>query len=911
MSGDLKKVSRRLGRGLSTIGVAIFAHASAAQSYADASKAFVDQLTYRAAQQDAQVNTIVAEGDRINDSGDKKVIEAYYNQIRIHYVAEPSYKIVKSVDMEQTLNTYVGSLQNIFSSDDAGIARANRKKDDNEADAIFSEVEFKKCVNNSLNFSDLVDKKQKVLSSLLSMQRSMETPYMFRAMDYSASNRWSGAATLSQGLAAFDRDLPSLVASCCVKPDPDLSSAKCSEYKQQATAAQEKLTSAFTSIEYPPLQYTPNPLDVHELSGQDLAEIITQRRAVLNTVRSKSTNEFAEEQDVFESMARCRLRAKQFQNSKKPLSYEAAFAAAKAVKCSLLPAYAAQNLETQWAKMSVAGVAVPIQGNGWDINCSANEAQAWNTIIDQSRDPSAWGIDQMANPPYIQSLRAMPPVATGLPMQGITADEYLMLTPTPGLDNYSTGANNTRTTVRPTNASVGARGGARSTAGATAFQSKVVRSESGVEKGQELVNSVRVSSSNIRNNDRSEFYASRLNMGAKNTLGFLQTGVARSKIIRSSSSSDTTQTNDVRRMVLRSTGTRASRTTSEGILGSLNNGTSSTPTTTGNITDIGAQNEAVQAQVKVTVQKYLDNIELTRTKAEAARIEILRLVGQYDSVMGEVSIDIQNQPPKKIAARIAEGRSDQMDLVNQLGVKRAEFDAYQAAINEQSSALSRLVTFGPMNGEISLDGASRGTTRGTSTGTTTGTSTTMPSGLDTSGRGSTRGAWNRTNGFADQLWAVLNPISSAWAATRMSGAEFQRFYASEWKRFVSQYGDYVEGLRKADMANSREAAQLISARKKSITLDNYTVIDVDTMTTIDMFLSELDEETGFLLDGQRDKQFKLSNDVIGKVQETRKNALKARDAWAEAQVVAFKEQPKSYEQDARLWWGFLPTILLQ
>jgi uncharacterized protein YciI len=906
MSGDLKVVSKKLCRGLSGLGFAFVSYGAHASDYTNTTKTFVDQLSYRSAQQGAQIGSIISEKDRITDSNDMRVIEAYYNQLRVTYISEPSRRIVTSANPVGALETYVSNLEGLFRSSSSKLKRAEVNKDN----AQFDELDFKECVSNSVNLPNLNSKKEQVRSSLMALQRSMETPYMFRSMAYVAESRWEGKNTLSDGLAAFDQDLGGIVARCC--RDAELDSGKCDNYLSRVANVQEDLGKNFRNVDYPPVQFTPNPLDVQQLSGQDLAEIISQRRSLLTNLRSKPTEEYADEQDVFESMARCRVRAKQFQDNRQPMSFQAAFAAAKAVKCSLFPAYASQNLETQWAKLSVAGVAVPIEGKGWDINCSKNEAEAWNTIIDQSRDPSVWGLDQMANPPYIQSLRSIPPVSTGLPMNGITADEYLMLTPTPGLDSYSVASNGMRTTGRPTNAESGPRLGNRSggSQSGTVFN-KVSRSNSGVEKGQQLVSSVRSASSSIRNNDRSPYYANRLSMGAKSTLGFLQTGVSRSKVLGTSSSA--TETDGVRRMVLRTAATGASRTTSEGILGSLN-GAGTTTTTgnsgTGSITDIGAKNEAVKAQVKVMVEKMLSNIEYTRTKAEESRIAAMRLASEFDTAYGEMRLKAANQPPKKIQQAISEFMTEQRDLINRGAVKRAEYDAYQAAILEQSSALSRLVTFGPMNGEINADavGGGRGTTRGSST--SSGSS--MPSGLDTSGRGSTRGAWNAPKPDAmDKLWAMLNPIASAWAATTAAASDFELYYAKEWKRFVTQFGEYVEGLRKADADNGREAAQLIAARKKSITLENYAVIDADTMTTIDMFLSELEAETDYLLEGQRNKQFKLSGEVLNKIQEARQDTLKARDAWGEAQVAAFRLQPKALEDDPFVWWGFLPSIVLQ
>ncbi len=224
--------------------------------------------------------------------------------------------------------------------------------------------------------------------------------------------------------------------------------------------------------------------------------------------------------------------------------------------------------------------------------------------------------------------------------------------------------------------------------------------------------------------------------------------------------------------------------------------------------------------------------------------------------------------------------------------------------------MNRLLTFGPANFEINIEGSGGGG-RGTTRGSSGGTSREMPEGLG-GGRGDTRRTtWNRSEGAWERLLSALNPIANAWATSVKAVQEFELFYAAEWERFVQQYGEYVEGLRKDDEANAREAAQLIATRKELVTPDTYTVIDPETLTAIEMFLSELEQETEFLLEGQRARQFQIPNDALTHIQEARRNALKAQDLWAEAQVMAVKLRPKSYEEDEALWWGFLPEILLQ
>jgi hypothetical protein len=894
MLGDLNKVSWKLRLAFFGFGLYVVSGSAHADGIANTPfEEFTRQVNERASQHEAQVSSIQANRDRINDSNDMRTIENYYNQTRAHYIADPLRQINSQVNVDQALETYINDIEGSFRVKTSSLKRAETKADKKDSFAELDMLEFKECMYDSLNVGNLRDKKSKIVASLGDLQSRVEAPYQFRSINY-LSGGWGGRKTVSDGLGFFAQDINGVARKCCTG---DMDKNACEDAARAAHDAKEKLFASFR-VDYPTPTYTPNPLEVQDLTSQELTQIITQKNGTLRSLRSKPTKEYADEQDVFEQTARCRIRASQFQNTKQPLSFQAAFAAAKAVKCAILPAYAAQNLDTQWAKLSVAGVAVPIQGEGWDINCGANEAQAWNTIIDQTRDPSVWGLDQMANPPYIETMRAMAPISTGLPMAGMTADDYLMLTPTPGLDSYSVGANNLRTVANPRN--MGGAANSRTQNGITNLQTKVVRSNSGVEKGQQLVGAVRSASNSIRTNDRSSYYANRLSLGAKNTQAFLATSVTRSKTLNRTA--DAASTDNVRRMVLRSTGTRASRTTGEGILSGLNTGSTGT---TGNITDIGAQNEAVRADVKNQIQKILDQIEATRVAGEAARTAGLKLTSDYDTLVGELMIDVDQKAPKKIAAKIKESTVERKRLITEMGVQRATYDAAQAKILELNSALMRLATFGPVGTQLDVGTAGRGST-------TNGNGTSMPAGLggSTNGRGTTRTTQNSRD-WLDRMVAAFNPISTAWAAAKDSAQDFERFYASEWRRFKKQYGEYVERLRQADRANAREAALIIASRNKALTKDTYNLIDAETLISMDMFLSEIDGEAEFLLDGHRSKQFKLGNDVVGKIQEARQSAQAAQDLLLEAHIQSLKNAPKSYEQDPQAWVGFLPQILLQ
>lgn len=894
--------------GLCAFGLSLCAPIAWAQDFAGVTSKIEKQLAFYLDQDIQIANWMRARSSDIVDSDDRRTIERYYAEVRQKYLSS-GLNAISDANFSAALDEYSRQLRSLgfaLSHEERGLIAwpPNRSDATHEERLAFSSVqqkkEFNECLNSAMQAYRPNERANEFKVAMGELKTLHSNPMVFgRNLDFvnAYSQNLGRVKNSLKGL-----DVPtSVVNECC--QSSNLENELCLKQIERLNKAKSDLVSKLSdSLPAASYIYAPNPLAVEELSGKDLADIIRERRSMLSKLRQGGTDEkYVDEQDVFETMARCRIRAKQFQNNRVPLQNQAINALGKTIKCAVLPAIATQNWKTPYAKMTYALGAAPIEGKNFEFNCDPNEMMAWDQILEQGRDPNAWGIPQMANPPYIASLRSIPPVSTGLPGVGITADDYIRMMPAPGLENINVGANQSRTSVRVANAQSGTRLGGRS----STLSTGVSRSNgAAIERGQGLAQAVRTSSANIRNNKQSDYYSSRMLMGAKNTGSFLSTGVSRSRVISTADAQNARkqEASVARDRFLRSVGTRASRTTSEGILNDLDRSNSKIRS----VDTVGQRNRQIRDEVKVMVQKYLDNIESTRVKAENVRRSIATLVADYDAKVAELELEIKDLPPKQIAEKISAKQAELFQITKELGVKKAEYDGYQAAIMTQNSALTRLVTFGPTNLSITTGG--RGTSRGAGSSTRSDDTSGMPA-----GRGGVRQtSWlEKPQTPTERLWSLLNPFPFAYADSIKDQEAWEAHWNAEWKRFVSQFADYVADRRKVDQENRKEAARLVAARKNAITPENYTFIDQGTLLTIDMFLSELEQETAFMIEGQTAGHFQLQPSVLKRIQETRLETNKARESWIEAQKQQMKILPKSYQDDPDLWWGLMTQVFME
>ncbi len=899
-----------------------------------------------------QQSTLADRRDDITDSEDRNVINRYYNQLKHSYLLAPLNEKIQSTSPEAAIQAYVNGIRSGFSGngpeDEAlyedlkvlrtqHLIRKSEGKDSpwtSEDEANYTRIQnneklgtIRACLRDKLNFSMIGEARETFSNSMGSMKDLFYQPYNIRNADtsqYSNSGEVVKHAKRIENSLKYlaDLKLEESVDDCCIAKQ--IKGNGCQKFLTEAKSLKKSFRDSFKSPMPVSFMKSPNPLEVNNLSAQDFVTIITEKEATLKALRSNhaKNDEYYDEQDVFESMARCRIKAKRYQTRREPLSKKAINALGQTIKCGLLPLWGS-GLDTQWQRMTTAVGSAPIQGGGFDFSCNPQEMEAWNAIVDQSRDPANWGLPQLANPPYIDSLRRMPPVVTGLPSANMSADDWLYMNPAPGLDDFDS-VSRSRIGVNPVNAQGGPRANTRNVSRSIMKTSSsgyaMVSGESrGVTQGKALSKAVRQSSSDIRKGQNAQLSATRMRSGASNTRRFIAKGLdrTRSKTPAARIAAQTSSARNVSRVVLRASGTSASRSTGQGLLGDLsrmnqnNNGL-------GDIGDVGAQNRQVRDDVKKTIQARLNNIELARGKSESSQMGILQLIAKYDGIIADTTISIRGKAAKKIAEIMKSTQAQLVDITRQLGVKKMEYDTYQAAILSENSALSRLATFGPSNYSFIAPGQS-GSGRGTASSSGARSPATdavnagsMPSGLAGGGRGSvTLKSWNDEDSAWDKLLHFMSPVENAWAKTFKNDQEYEAFWAQEWRRFNREFEGYVIGQAEQENLIAVEASKLIAARNSKITEETYDNIDHDTMVTMDIFLDELEGETDFLIEGHKQNDFKLTGAVLDTVMKASVDAKASRQLLDEYQIEKFNSLPKSYEEDPSIWYGLLPAVLLQ
>lgn len=828
-------------------------------------------------------NAMNDRSEDVIDGDDRRTIEKYYAQVRASYLT-PGIKQLTEINLDGILNEYKSSLLQLS-------IKPNPPKISED-----SARSFNSCLSSAKGSMD--DHRDRSLSAFSRIQKLHKQELRFSSSmshleDYDREKR-----DLMNSLRAM-KIKSSKINECCSNNFIE----NCEDKIQILNNAEATLAAAFKLPDQIQV-LAPNPLglDSKDLTAHDIRLIIEEKGTTLRQLRGGANSvEHLDESDVFESMANCRKRAAYFQDNTLPTKQIAVNSVGKLLKCSVLPMVATQNWDSDKAMIVNTLADAEIKGHKLDLTCDPGTGKMWQTIQDQGRDPTAWGIPQMANPPYLQSLRTVPPVSTGV--NGITdAQDYMNLYPMPGVENYNVASNAARTVGSVANSQSGIQLGGRtlslkvSPSGATATR-----------RGQELALAVRESSSNIRNDNQAEYYATRLARGAQSTRKFLENGVSRSSKISTPKALER-QKQDASRArdtVLRSVGTTASRSTSQGILNGLRNVQN---TAMRAVDSVGEQNRKVKDAVKGQIQGILNNIDLARVKAEEARASIMKMVATYDQKVAELTQEIDGKAPKKIGALIQAKRTELFELVKTMGTKKAEFDGLQAQILEQNSALMRIASFGPQGTDLATSG-SRGSLN----------TPTNVNGVDTSGMPQGRGTLQSNTGYFEKrplsgfekFMEFMNPFPDAFAVGVKAQEEFERFWNSEWKRFVSQYGDYVESRQKVEKNIANEAAKLVAVRNRSVTEENYDFIDQRTLLTADLYISELEEESEFLIQGQKSGQIRMQQPVLSRILETRQDTLKAREAWIAAQNEHLKIIPKSYEDDPELWWGFVPQIFIE
>jgi hypothetical protein len=856
--------------------------------------------------QETNVDLLNALSSANIDPADRPAIARYYNGVRLHYLERPLSEFM-GAGVPQAMRTYTTRVANAIDEMRSGVVDTRKVMNCVEESSELSLSEFRRAGQQASN-------------QINELQTALSTPINLRQP--ALGTYWTGGKDLSYALKTLQWDVGSAMASCCKKGNYRMRDASEDEQKVECEAMAESIASAkssfngaLSSVSTPTYRMVPNPLSLPKLTAEDVALIVQDHSAATRIAKARSSSE-DDEQDIFSEMSRCRDRVLVFQEKKNPIPKAVISNIGKMLKCQMIPYIATQNWKTGNQRLAVAFGSAPIQGKDWDMNCGQQEMANWAAMrsdniaeIDQK-----WGIPQLENPPYTQGMRNLPSAQSRYAMDGLTAEDIARLVP-----NATTAASYVKgrpNSLSPMNAGGQPISGSRSpTSGGSrrlAFTMQETSSPGisaqrgagsmrgsfsrGNDRGLELVQATRTAAAFVRKNERAEFYASRIQSGARNTRSFLASAGRRIRITGPAevSRARTKEAGTIAAYTARATSARASRATTEGVLGALQE---SGAKTTLRPVSTTVRNEEDRELITKKIQGYLNNIEVAKKGSDKANREIITQLVERQNIIDSLRAEYKDEPDAVQAELVLEARRKIKQIDIDLGALRMDYNTYQMAILEQDGLIQRLVTFGLLPGS---SGSNSGSGRGTATGNTSGDS--LPDGFDaSSGRGS--------QGWAPRFLELINPIRSAWAEVK-GALGFEEHWAQEWARFKREYGDYVEGKRRAERELAAEGAALWAEHRASATIDGVYEVDTENLVTQDLFLREIVEESEHIISLERKRELTATPRAIASMRQAKADAEEARKLWIEHQKTWFESLPQKPEQNAEALWSLVPDFFL-
>jgi hypothetical protein len=842
------------------------------------------------------------------DPADRSSIGRYYNGVRLEYLARPMSEFLGS-GVPQAMSRYGSRVANALDEMRSGVVDTRKVLNCVEESSEMSLSEFRRAGQLA---GRALDDLQTAISTPINMQNPTSGTY------------WSGAKDLAYSMKALSWDVGSAISSCCRKSNYLMRDATAEEQKTECDAVSESIDTAksafnasLASVSTPAYRLVPNPLSLPRLSSEDVALIVQDHASATRIAKARSSsNADVNEMDIFSEMSRCRSNVLSFQEKKNPIPKAVLTNVGKMLKCQVLPYIATNSWKTGNQRLAVAFGAAPIQGKDWDINCGQQEMANWAgmrsddlAVIDQK-----WGIPQLENPPYTQGMANLPSYQSRYAMEGLEAADLAQMVPeATTATGYRTGGPGNLSAINSGGSpNTGARTGRSSSSRKLAFTldqsggsdgasaSRAAGSmrgsfSRGTDRGLGLVQATRSAAAFVRKNERAEFYASRIQSGARNTRNFLASAGRRIRVTGAAevSRQRTQEAATVAAYTSRATGARASRTTTEGILNQLQS--SGAPKGKVRPVTTRERNDEERTVITSKIQGYLNNIEFAKKESDKANRKIQEMLVERQSTIDELRLEYKDEPDAKQADLVLEARRKIKQIDIELGALRMEYTTYQMEMLEQDGAIQRLLTFGE------LPSSSGGSGRGTQTGTSS--TATLPDGYQApaSGRGQT--------GWVPQVIDFLNPIRSAWANVK-AAIDLEAHWASEWDRFKREYADYAEGKRKVERGLAAEGAGLWAARRAAATVDGVYEVDTENLVTQDFFLREVVEESDHIISLERKRELKATPRAIASMRQAKADAEEARKLWIGHQKIWFESLPAKPEQNAEALWSLVPDFFL-
>jgi hypothetical protein len=694
---------------------------------------------------------------------------------------------------------------------------------------------------------------------------------------------------------------------CCEASKISAQTVDCARLATDAKDNLSPLLTSIASIKIAPSTYPPNPLQDSSLRPSMVAELLKEHGGEIRRIRNESGVSLQvkaeNEEDIFARLeADCKKSQEKKQEKTHPLADGVLNPILKALKCSILPTVATLYADTSIQKLTLAvgGAQIEDRSKGWDLNCDPLSMQAFDSM--RPTDPNVvanqWGLPQLANPPWLQNLRTLPMLGSPFSVTPIPGGGYM--TPYGAIAQPDVGS---ESNIRSTAGSAGSQ--ARKDRAANFRDKNRARSRSRTSSRRlaqsvQATSAIRGLSDNISRGRSVDESLSSLRSGTSATRNLASKIVTKNKTrgLSNVAKDRSQRAGQMKSTVRNLSGSRASRTTSESILGSLR-GRGRTATPTGpTVSDLRRQTEAERRRLEKLTENYVSNIELARRKAEEVRVNILKKIAEHDLATTNVLSKLADKPPRKQAKIMMDLRTTLNVISREIAEFKSQYDVLQASVLEQAMLLKNLASFGTKSPNFPGFGGQNDPNK-------------MPRGYPTVGGGGTSRGGGRGSvvpGSASHqteprspIWdfieKALNP-KFAWALAEEKVGYWGIFqnekdWSLAWQKHTQDFENYVKIRVEEENAYRQQAAKIVEDRYNEVSLDNPPDDDVETLVTMYDFSEMTAKESRSLITDAEARKNSLTGNNIALL---RKIESESQESMESIETI-FMQSKETYSKD--------------
>lgn len=732
----------------------------------------------------------------------------------------------------------------------------------------------------------------------------------------------------------------------------------------------------FYNHEYALPSRVQDPLEGMKMSAEEIAKVLKSSsvRASLRDIRERSHTPtdamFKEHLYFLEIDDSCTAAKNKIHDRENSLTNTLIKTGLNATFCHILPMVATENWSTKAAQATYLAADLTMALPWRDLRCDPNETQAYRSQRPTTRNAVAdkWGIPQIQNSAYLNSLRSMVPLTANpivrspdgsfilpggvlggpAPTRAEIEAQYL------GQNGISVGAASTglSTTARLSGMMPNSGAGSRlAFVAGPSGSTRYVRSAAGrslATRSSPAINGVRALAGNIETSSPTapQSAAALKQAAAKGrTLASSLVGEHQKRGLAAMSQKRQASADNTRGLVQRSVVSKSSRVSAEWVAKVLRDRRA--PASTGNQPStnvvIGSGNRPKSTNTPSQQDKIVDELYKANERrrqnliaqADAMTKSIQDAVKRSAEIVKEIQDKITsrdlvfNKTVEKMVSRPPDSQYSMVkDLIVQdgrrlkeIGVLKAEYDALAASIPMLTSSLNRLGSFSPQ--VQSTVGTAFGTSNFSSL-PAPGTDGRFNSGSSTSVFAPASNVPAPSPTIQSQEVSQLKSVLDSWSLKifvpeafanldqKPGTLAYEKRWSEAYTRFQNDWNVYLEKLREVEQSDRQSLVKRYRQLSKPPEQQELFEPDAETFALMWDTMEVITEESKSLLQNQKAEakgkinKVKIYQDVEMAQNESEK-ALALLAEWASSYS---KSAPKSYYDDPQVWESMIPDAIL-